>query len=314
MYRYSTEGSMLDSRFAPKVLLALGLPLVFAACDDDDSPTTVEEPGTILEVASDVGTFNTLTTAIEVAGLESALSGPGPFTVFAPSDAAFGVLPEGTVEGLLANPEALANVLTYHVVAGELSAADVAAATHLVTLNGQLLDVVVDGGQVFVDGVQVATADVEASNGVIHVLEEGVLLPESRNIVELAVDQPALSTLVTAVEAAGLGGTLGGDGPFTVFAPLDEAFGNLPEGALASLLDDQAALTQVLTYHVVPGRLTASEVVSAASLTTVNGETLDVTVQNDGTVLVGDARIVAVNVDAANGVVHLIDRVLMPGS
>jgi uncharacterized surface protein with fasciclin (FAS1) repeats len=134
----------------------------------------------IVQVAVEAGSFNTLVTAVKAAGLAETLQGAGPFTVFAPTDAAFAKLPAGTVEALLADKQKLASILTYHVVGGKVMAADIAK-THgatAVTVNGLPLDIVVRDGKVFVNGAQVVTADIPASNGVIHVID-AVLLPSA---------------------------------------------------------------------------------------------------------------------------------------
>jgi uncharacterized surface protein with fasciclin (FAS1) repeats len=133
---------------------------------------------TIVQVAAEAGTFNTLVAAVKAAGLAETLQGPGPFTVFAPTDAAFAKLPAGTVEGLLADKEKLASILTYHVLSGKVAAADIIKTNGAkpTTVNGQPLDIVVRDGKVFVNGAQVVTADVAASNGVIHIIDS-VLLP-----------------------------------------------------------------------------------------------------------------------------------------
>ena len=132
----------------------------------------------IVQVAVDAGSFTTLVAALKAAGLDGALQGKGPFTVFAPTDAAFALLPEGTVEALLADKAKLASILTYHVVPGKVMAADVigAGGAKPATVNGQPLDVQVRGGKVYVNGAQVTSADVGASNGVIHVIDT-VLMP-----------------------------------------------------------------------------------------------------------------------------------------
>lgn len=143
--------------------------------------TTEKHPmKNIVQLATDAGTFNTLVTALKAAGLADALQGPGPFTVFAPTDAAFAKLPAGTVESLLADPQKLAAILTYHVVSGRLMAGDIVAShgSEPKTLNGQPLDVAVRGGKVFVNNAQVTKADIAASNGVIHVIDT-VLLPSA---------------------------------------------------------------------------------------------------------------------------------------
>ena len=132
----------------------------------------------IVQVASDAGSFNTLVAAVKAAGLAETLQGEGPFTVFAPSDAAFAKLPKGTVDALLADKAALTSLLTFHVVPGRVVAADIVKANGATpkTVNGQSLDVQVRGGKVYVNGAQVTTADVAASNGVIHVIDT-VLMP-----------------------------------------------------------------------------------------------------------------------------------------
>jgi uncharacterized surface protein with fasciclin (FAS1) repeats len=149
-----------------------------AACSDD--PTEVETR-TILQVAAEAGTFTTLVAAVQAAGLEEVLEGDGPFTVFAPNDEAFGRLPAGTVEALLQNPTALAEVLTYHVVAGRVTSADITqpGGSRPVTVQGQRLTVEVANGVVRVEGARVLTADLEARNGVIHVID-AVMIPDAR--------------------------------------------------------------------------------------------------------------------------------------
>lgn len=134
----------------------------------------------IVQVASEAGSFSTLVAAVKAAGLVETLSGPGPFTVFAPTDAAFAKLPAGTVEGLLKDKEQLTSILTYHVLSGKVAAADVIQSNGATpkTVNGLPLDIEVKAGKVYVNGAQVVTADVQASNGVIHVID-AVLLPKT---------------------------------------------------------------------------------------------------------------------------------------
>ena len=135
---------------------------------------------TIVQTAIDAGGFKTLVEAVKAAGLAETLSGPGPFTVFAPTDAAFAKLPKGTIDALLKDKEQLASILTFHVLAGKVMAADVVKTNGAkpTTVNGLPLDIVVRGGKVYVNGSQVVTADIVASNGVIHVIDT-VLLPKA---------------------------------------------------------------------------------------------------------------------------------------
>jgi uncharacterized surface protein with fasciclin (FAS1) repeats len=143
------------------------------------TPVTAQTapPRTVVDVAAEAGNFKTLLTAVRAAGLEEALRGAGPFTVFAPTDEAFAALPAGTLESLLANPEQLKTVLTYHVVAGRVTSAEVVSAgmARPVTLQGNRLHVRVVDGKVRVDDATVVAADVAASNGVIHVIDQVVL-------------------------------------------------------------------------------------------------------------------------------------------
>jgi uncharacterized surface protein with fasciclin (FAS1) repeats len=147
-------------------------PVVLAAQD------TKESSRDIVAVASSAGRFNTLVAAVKSAGLVETLQGKGPFTVFAPTDEAFAKLPKGTIDALLADKEKLAAILTYHVVAGKVMAADIVkmGGATPATVNGEAVDVTLRGGKVYVDGARVITADIQASNGVIHVIDS-VILP-----------------------------------------------------------------------------------------------------------------------------------------
>lgn len=270
-----------------------------------------EEPAmTIVDIAVNDGRFDTLVTALGVAGLVDTLSGDGPFTVFAPTDEAFEALPEGTLEALLDDTAALTEVLTYHVVSGSVPASDVTALTNATTLQGQPV-VVGSGAGVTINQASVIQADVMGSNGVIHVIDS-VLLPPSGDIVEVASNAGVFNTLVTAVQAAGLVETLQGEGPFTVFAPTDEAFAKLPEGTIPALLDDTDTLAQILTYHVVPGRVFSGDVVGLNEAGTVQGQSIGISVMN-GSVMLNDASTVtSTDILTTNGVIHVIDTVIMP--
>lgn len=137
---------------------------------------TMNQSNTIVDVAVNSGNFTTLTSALQAAGLVETLNGPGPFTVFAPTDEAFAKLPAGTVEALLQDKDRLTSILTYHVVPGKVMAADVVGLTSAPTVNGQEATIKVDGNTVMVDNATITSTDIEASNGVIHVIDT-VLLP-----------------------------------------------------------------------------------------------------------------------------------------
>jgi uncharacterized surface protein with fasciclin (FAS1) repeats len=270
---------------------------------------------TIPEVAVEAGSFGTLVAALQAAGLVDALAGDGPFTVFAPTDDAFAKLPHGTVETLLKpeNRERLTAILTYHVVPGRVSAAQAARLTSAGTLNGQRLAIERDHGALRIDDATVISADVGASNGVVHVIDS-VLLPNEESLIEVARNAGSFGTLLAAVDAAGLTHDLMGDGPFTVFAPTDDAFDALPEGTVASLLEpeNRDRLREILTYHVASGRLYGADLLEDGEVKTLAGGSVNVRLAN-GRLQANDARIVGTDIDAANGVVHVIDAVLIPG-
>jgi transforming growth factor-beta-induced protein len=281
-----------------------------------EAPTAVPAAGqNIVEVAVADGRFTTLATALTEAGLVETLQGEGPFTVFAPTDEAFAKLPEGTLEALLADPEQLTAVLLYHVVAGEVPAADVVNLTEAETVQGELVDIRTDMGNVYLNDAQVILPDVAASNGLIHVIDT-VLLPPSlqaQDIVDVAVADGRFTTLAAALTEADLVETLQGEGPFTVFAPTDDAFAKLPDGTLEALLADPEQLTAVLLYHVVAGNVPSTEVVNLTEAMTVQGESVQIRVE-DGRVFVNDAEVIITDVEASNGVIHVIDTVIVPPS
>jgi len=158
------------------ILAALGLLVAACGGEADETTTTTAPLKDIVDTAVEAGSFTTLVAAVQAAGLVETLKGEGPFTVFAPTDEAFAALPEGTVEALLADIPALTDILLYHVVPGKVMAADVVNLTSAATVQGSDLAIVVEDGKVMINGVNVITADIEASNGVIHVID-AVLIP-----------------------------------------------------------------------------------------------------------------------------------------
>jgi uncharacterized surface protein with fasciclin (FAS1) repeats len=163
---------------ARTLIAALALALVAPAAIAQSSTTHKAHMKDIVQVAVDAGSFNTLVTAVKAADLVETLKGPGPFTVFAPSDAAFAKLPAGALDGLLADKSALTSVLTFHVVPGRILSSDIAKKDGARTVNGQPLDIEMRNGKVYVNGAQVVSADIPASNGVIHVID-AVMLPSA---------------------------------------------------------------------------------------------------------------------------------------
>jgi transforming growth factor-beta-induced protein len=278
-------------------------------------PAEEPAPQTIVEIAVGNPDFETLVAAVTAAGLVETLSGEGPFTVFAPTDDAFAALPEGTVEALLGDIPTLTDILTYHVIAGEVPAAEVVAATELTMLNGDIAEITLVDGNAYIDGAQIVVTDIQASNGIIHVIDTVMMPPEEapalQTIVEIAVGNPDFETLVAAVTAAGLVETLSGEGPFTVFAPTDDAFAALPEGTVEALLGDIPTLTDILTYHVIAGEVPAAEVVAATELTMLNGDIAEITLV-DGRAYIDGAEILITDIPASNGIIHVIDTVMLP--
>ena len=270
----------------------------------------------IVDTAVSAGSFNTLAAALKAADLVDALKGDGPFTVFAPTDDAFAKLPAGTVETLLKpeNKDKLIAVLTYHVVKGKVPAAQVVKLSGATTLNGQRVDIKVNDGQVQVDDATVVKADIECSNGIIHVIDS-VILPASDDIPTTAAKAGSFGTLLAAAKAAGLVDALAGKGPLTVFAPTDEAFAKLPAGTVESLLkpENKAQLAAVLKYHIVPGRVYSTDALAAGEATTLQGSKIKITADASGA-KVNDANLIATDIDSSNGVIHVIDSVILPPS
>jgi uncharacterized surface protein with fasciclin (FAS1) repeats len=265
----------------------------------------------IVDIAVEDGRFGTLVAAVQAAGLVDTLKSEGPFTVFAPTDDAFAALPEGTVEALLADIPALTNILLYHVVEGKVLAADVVGLSQAMSVQGQYLGIEIMDGKVMIDNAQVIITDIEASNGVIHVID-AVVLPETRDIVDVAVEDGRFTTLVAALQAAGLVDALKAEGPLTVFAPTDEAFAALPEGTVEALLADIPALTDILLYHVAEGKVMAADVVELSAAPTLLGQEISIAIEDGGVVLNGSSKVIIVDLETSNGVIHVIDAVLLP--
>ena len=271
-------------------------------------------PNDIVAVASSAGDFNTLIAAAKAAGLVGVLQSDGPLTVFAPTDAAFAKLPKGTVETLLKpeNKKALVEILTYHVVPGKFEAADVLKKKTLDTANGERAKIAMKNGKPTIAGANIVATDIEASNGIVHVID-AVMIPEQRDIVDVAVSTGKFKTLAAALGAADLVSTLKGKGPFTVLAPNDAAFAKLPAGTVEMLLlpENKGKLKEILLAHVVPGRVYSDQVVKLKMAPTAGGFKAPISVK-DSNVSIGGANIIATDIEASNGVIHVIDTVIVP--
>ncbi len=270
--------------------------------------------------------LSTLVTAVKAADLVETLKGDGPFTVFGPDNDAFAKLPAGTVDTLLKpeNKEKLKNILTYHVVQGTYKTSDLKEGQVLKTVNGQSLTVKKSGNNVMINGAMIKTPDVLQSNGVAHVIDSvmipdeismvgGAAMYKSKTLAQNVVNAPNLTTLVTAVKAAGLVDTLNAPGPFTVFGPDNDAFAKLPSTTIEDILkpENKAKLVAILTYHVVPGTYKVADLKDGQELTTVQGQKLKIT-KKDGKTMINDATITTPDVMQSNGIAHVVDTVLMP--
>jgi uncharacterized surface protein with fasciclin (FAS1) repeats len=305
----------LSKRQFLKLSLASGVALSLSACGGGDEHD-------IVDVLSDYPEYSLLVEAVQAAGLVDTLKGRGPFTVFAPTNTAFvnllGEL-ETTKDALFADKPLLTAVLTYHVLAARVPAADIPFGRAITTVETGIFKIDNVGGPVITDErnrtANITVTNLYASNGVIHGIDK-VILPGDKDIVATAQSVPDFSVLVEAVIAANLVTTLQGAGPFTVFAPTNAAF----TAALSELgvsKDDLFAntelLTQILTYHVVPARVLKAEVPLNTNITTVEGTAFQV---NSSLQIVDVANrlpnIVTTDVLTSNGVIHVIDRVILP--
>ncbi|MCW5658524.1 MAG: fasciclin domain-containing protein [Burkholderiaceae bacterium] len=316
-------------------LAALGAVTVLAACGGgDDDPPPPPAPGTLAQEASARG-FTALVAAADKAGLVGALSSASSsLTVFAPTDAAFATLASrlgfssATAMVNALDAATLSKILQYHVLPTRQQASDLSAgaATRdtLYEFEGAAATLALSttGGVRITDEVlnqaTVTAADVPASNGVIHVIDRVLVPPGVLSVVQMAQANPSFSVLVQAVTTANLAGTLGGAGPFTVFAPTDTAFAaTLNELSLtAAQLLASPDLAAILTYHVVAGDLRAADVAALpkpAAVTTVQGGTFTV----DAALAITDGRsrtanLAGTDIVASNGVIHVIDNVILP--
>jgi len=268
----------------------------------------------IVTTAVNAGQFKTLASLLQAAGLVDTLKTGGPFTVFAPTDAAFAKVPKATLDALAADPAKLKAVLLYHVVSGNVPASEVVKITSAKTLNGANVAIKVENGSVFVNSAKVTTPDVMASNGTIHVIDT-VLLPPApaQNIVKTAIAAGQFKTLASLLQKAGLVKTLQ-SGTWTVFAPTDAAFAKVPKATLTKLGSNPALLKKVLLYHVVKGGVPASTVVTlnGKSVGTMSGSKVQIKIVGGNVFLNGLTKVTTADVKASNGYIHIINKVLIP--
>jgi transforming growth factor-beta-induced protein len=271
------------------------------------------EPVTVWDIISTSDVHTTLTTAIELAGLDGALQGDGPFTVFAPTNDAFALIPAEVLNAILADNELLTAILLYHVVGAEAFSTDLSDGMMIETLVGLDVTVTINADGIFINDAEVILADLVADNGVVHVIDAVLVpvFPEPVTVWDIISNSPDHTTLATAIGIAGLQGALEGPGPLTVFAPTNAAFNALPADVLAEVLADPALLTNILLYHVVGAQALSSSLTNGQSITTLQGQNVTVNI-NMGTVMINSATVTAADLLADNGVVHVINGVLLP--
>ncbi|MBG6236958.1 putative surface protein with fasciclin (FAS1) repeats [Pedobacter sp. CAN_A7] len=304
------------------MLIGLVAVVLFSSCKKDDDEMPANESITDIVVANN--NFSLLKAALTKADLVNVLDGKGTFTVFAPNNEAFVAAGLDTEAKINAVPvETLKKILLYHVLGQQVTSSAIATAsnTPVETLANGNVFVTKNTSGVFVNGANVIQADIMASNGVIHVINT-VLMPPTGNIVEAAQANPNFTFLVEAVLRASQGSTnlaqvLSGAGPFTVFAPTNQAFMNAGFANVEAIrAADPAVLTSILTYHVVAARVFSSDLTEGAQPATVNGGSVTITL-NGGAKVKGNTNTTASVISSANmlttnGVIHVIDQVLLP--
>lgn len=309
------------------VVLVLALS-VFTAAIAGAAPVADFEPN-IMDIAAADDRFDTLEAAVKAANLADALAAPGNLTVFAPTDDAFAALPAELINALLADPSgALTQILLYHVVPGSFGSSDVLAASSLETLQGSELAVSLRSGKPYVNDSQIIITDIQAKNGIIHVIDAVLVPPVSLpdtampemsdkaglpTIAEIAIADGRFDTLVAALSAAGLAETFLQPGSYTVFAPTDDAFAALPAGTVEALLaDPQGLLTTILLYHVVGDELSRNQLATDNYVPTLEGRSLTVNRDGSNIINISGAKLLITDIQASNGTIHVIDSVLIP--
>lgn len=295
--------------FAVVPLLTLS---IITACSDD-SPTGTEPPAeedlNIVETAEESGNFTVLLSAASDLGLADVLANE-ELTVFAPTDDAFAALPDGLLESL--TDEQLTEIINYHILAGTVLSNQIEAQQDAETEQGERILLQSDSGVTINGSTTVIDADITASNGVIHAVDE-VLLPSAfrePSIIEEAEEAGDFSILLSAIEDAGLTTTLQFLGPFTVFAPSDDAFNELGLNVVEGLSDEQ--LTDVLTHHVLSGEIASGDLQPEQTVSALNGGDLFVTVENEEVTVNASTNVFLPDVNAENGIIHAVDQVLLP--
>ena len=296
------------------------------AIDPVDPIDTTPEPTaetTIVDVAVADGNFTTLVAALQATGLDATLADTSAsFTVFAPTDEAFALLGQEAIDALLNDIDALSDILMYHVISGEVdAAAAIASAGTLVEMvNGDQIGLSLDGENLLVNVATVTLTDIQADNGIIHVIDAVLMPPADRveptmNIVDTAIAAGTFDTLVSALQTAGLDGALADESrSFTVFAPTDEAFAMIGAETIAALLANPDVLANILLQHVVEAEVssTSAFALNGQSASTLAEAAIPVSINSAiNSLLFGGATVTVKDIYATNGVIHVIDMVII---
>jgi uncharacterized surface protein with fasciclin (FAS1) repeats/plastocyanin len=266
----------------------------------------------IYDIVSNSNDHTTLKVAIDACALDVVLSDPGTLTLFAPTDAAFNLLPAGTVTALLNDIPQLTDILKHHVVGSTAMSGMLSNNQVVTTLLGTDVTVTINANGVFIDNAQVTVADIVADNGVVHVIDAVLLPPTPTNsIYDIVSNSLDHTTLKVAIDACALDVVLSDPGTLTLFAPTDAAFNLLPAGTVTALLNDIPQLTDILKHHVVGSTAMSGMLSNNQVVTTLLGTDVTVTINANG-VFIDNAQVTVADIVADNGVVHVIDAVLLP--
>ena len=299
--------------FVRKLVVVLILSLVLSV--SVSSAFAGKNRQNIVDTAVSAGQFNTLVAALEATGLDDVLRDESTkFTVFAPTDEAFAALGEETINALLADPDTLADILLYHVEVGTgFKSGRLLGKEFLPMANGVYTKITVDNGSIFINESEVVVSNILTTNGIIHVIDAVILPPE--NVLETARNAGIFNTLVAALEVTGLDAVVADEDTFfTVFAPTDAAFEALGEETINALIADPDALSNILLYHVKVDQFFDETKLSNRRATKMaTGDPIFITATDTG-LMINDANVVISNIVTRNGLVHVIDAVLIPPS
>jgi transforming growth factor-beta-induced protein len=333
---------------APRIvtLLVAFVLLAAASCGDDETQAVISTgnnpvtaPRDIVDTALDAE-LSTLVAALTATGLDEDLREEGPFTVFAPSEAAFEALPEGLIPLLLEEEDLLRDILVHHVVDGLVLSPELIDTGRVTSLEGSTITVEVIEEPAETEDAQpvtyievggaatLETPDQLATNGVVHVIDAVLIpsdraddfdelvdsIPEVTDILSTAEEAGNFEMLLALIDQAGLTSTLRGDGPFTVFAPTDTAFNRLTPAQRAALDEDRDLLESVLSFHIVGRQVNTFDTSTQQFFPTLEGQGARLVNEGDGNYSFAGVSLRTIDIQATNGVIHVVDTVLVPDS